>query len=1091
MADAHLAIASRHLQILFEAGTVVGLTDRELLDLFVARRDEAAFSALVERHGPMVLRVCGEVLANHHDAQDAFQATFLVLARCAGSIRRRGSLASWLYGVASRVSACERSAAARRRRHERNWAALHAEQFSNDETSRAPFGPLLHAELGRLPERFRAPVVLCYLEGRTYEEAAGLLGCPVGTIKSRLATARMRLRRRLPQIEQDLPAETVGSEQGIAPATVAVPAPLVEATVAAAVGRAIGTAARKMATSILRAMVVSRVKLAILLILAAGSLAGIALPLALARVGNADPAAARAVRNEGPRPAEAHFGVTQESAAPREVGTVFFRVVDRSTKKPLPGVTLKVSIDGKVVSQHVTDESGRIVIPLPREKIDRLSVAARKDGLAPMKVHLRRSRAPELEIPRTYALAMGPATSIGGVVRDDLGKPIEGVSVALPETSPQDGVREVPDLDGVSARTDREGRWHIDVIPADLDFGDRQFTFSHPDFLSESDSSRLQPNPTGEQLHSRSSVTVLFRGVSICGRVLDREGRPIAGASVGLGRRDWNPKTKSDALGRFQFRNAAAAESLLTVEAAGYGPEARSVQARDGLPPFEFRLGPGRTIRGSVADTQGRPLAHANIAMESWNGHRNLDWHTRADIQGRFVWDAAPSDRVILAAWKEGFRVSSLAIEPSDKEVVFKLVAVSPLRIRGTVTDAATGRPIEAFNVVPSVHPGDTLMLDFARTHHGGRYVFSEAQNGQPYTIRIEARGYLPATSPQYPHDGGEQVFDVRLNKGRWVEGIVRGRDGVPLAGAEVVLAMGRGISVYAGKPYQTNHHPHVVTELDGRFSFSPPGGDARIVAVHDQGYAEALVQQLDEGQVLTLEPWGRIEGTLRVAGKPLARETIVADVDEERPETMQLRVHNENRAQTDEQGHFVIDRLPPGEARVFWQPETHGARKQPDRFYPPAFVDVRSGQRTRLDMVHEGEPALLGRILLREAKDNPPGRTTWGAYLIVKTPEVPFPPNLTEEERQVWLHGWRFTEAGRAYRHAKRGFGQSLNLQGDGSFRVDAIPPGAYELHIQLRGRAAFKREFVVPEPASKPGVVVDLGTITPENAAPVDVVP
>ncbi len=533
-----------------------------------------------------------------------------------------------------------------------------------------------------------------------------------------------------------------------------------------------------------------------------------------------------------------------------DVGTAFFRVVDQHLLL-LAGVTLKVSIDDKVVSQHVTDESGRIVIPVPAGSFDRFAVVARKNGLAPMKVHMKGRRMGALEIPRTYALTMGPATSIGGIVRDDLGQPIEGVSVSLPESNPRDGGREVPDLDGVSARTDREGRWHIDFVPADMDFGARRFTFSHPEFLSVFDSSRYQPNPTAEHLRSRSAVTVLFRGVSITGRVLGREGNPIAKASVGLGRRDWNPKTKTDDHGRFQFRNAAAAESLVSVQADGHAPEVKSVQVRDGIPPFEFRLGPGRTIRGSVADSQGRPLANANIAVDLWNGIRILDWHTKADAGGRFVWDAAPSDRVILTAWKEGYRVVRLAIEPADKEVVFKLVAASPLRIRGTITDAATGLPIETFTVVPIVHPGDILMLDSARAHHGGRYVFSEAQNAQPYTIRIEAKGYLPATSPQYPHDGGEQVFDARLNNGRWIEGVVRDPDGSPLAVAEVVLATGNGVSIEAGKTSQPDHHPHLLTDIDGRFSFSPPDGDARIVALLDQGYAEAIAQPLEEGACL------------------------------------------------------------------------------------------------------------------------------------------------------------------------------------------------------------------------------------------------
>ena len=226
MGDVDHAAVGSHLRLLFEAGTVIGVSDRHLLEMFVSRRDELAFTALLERHGPMVQRVCHEVLGDHHDAQDAFQATFFVLAQSAGSIRQRDSLASWLYGVALRVAAGARSASARRLEHERNWATLRAVETESCTDSREDSGALLHEEIGRLPERFRTPVVLCYLEGRTYEEAAQVLHCPVGTIKSRLSTARERLRRRLEHRNLATSSGSVGSAlQGGLPMTT-VPTPL-------------------------------------------------------------------------------------------------------------------------------------------------------------------------------------------------------------------------------------------------------------------------------------------------------------------------------------------------------------------------------------------------------------------------------------------------------------------------------------------------------------------------------------------------------------------------------------------------------------------------------------------------------------------------------------------------------------------------------------------------------------------------------------------------------------------------------------------------------------------------------------------------
>ncbi len=196
----------RYLSALMQTGTLTGLRDGELLERFAARRDagdaaaELAFATLLERHGAMVMRVCRAGLREVDEADDAVQATFLVLALKAKSIRRSESLAAWLHGVALRVSAGARSRAARRRRHERRHAEMTkstTEQEGDQTASSDEVVRMMNEEIGRLPKRFRTAVVMCYLEGQTHENAALELNCPVGTIKSRLATAREKLRRRL------------------------------------------------------------------------------------------------------------------------------------------------------------------------------------------------------------------------------------------------------------------------------------------------------------------------------------------------------------------------------------------------------------------------------------------------------------------------------------------------------------------------------------------------------------------------------------------------------------------------------------------------------------------------------------------------------------------------------------------------------------------------------------------------------------------------------------------------------------------------------------------------------------------------------
>ena len=187
------------VQVLFTAGTAVGLSDSDLLERFLNHGREsgqAAFTALVERHGPMVLRVCNQALRDPHAAEDAFQATFLVLARQARSIRQRDSVESWLFGVASRAAARIRMMEARRQRYERRGASVRACGDNGVPDSSGPWSEL-HAEIARLAEKYRVPIVLCYLEGLTHDQAAARIGWPVGTVKTRLARARDQLRRRL------------------------------------------------------------------------------------------------------------------------------------------------------------------------------------------------------------------------------------------------------------------------------------------------------------------------------------------------------------------------------------------------------------------------------------------------------------------------------------------------------------------------------------------------------------------------------------------------------------------------------------------------------------------------------------------------------------------------------------------------------------------------------------------------------------------------------------------------------------------------------------------------------------------------------
>ncbi len=271
----------QHLHGLFPRDAA-GMTDGQLLECFLARREEAAFEALVRRHGGMVLGVCRRVLGNHADADDAFQATFLVLARKAAAVRPRERLPNWLHGVAYRAALKLRAAAARRRARERQVTAMPEPHAVPPDPAR-DLTAILDEELCRLPEKFRLPVVLCDLEGKTHREAAEQLGWPQGTLSVRLAQARRRLAARLARRGVAVPAASFAAVLARDAAAAAVPLPLLSSTTRAACLWATGRAGVasvlpatpvSLAERVVKAMLVTRLKALLCVALLVGLVAG-------------------------------------------------------------------------------------------------------------------------------------------------------------------------------------------------------------------------------------------------------------------------------------------------------------------------------------------------------------------------------------------------------------------------------------------------------------------------------------------------------------------------------------------------------------------------------------------------------------------------------------------------------------------------------------------------------------------------------------------------------------------------------------------------------------------------------------------------
>jgi RNA polymerase sigma factor (sigma-70 family) len=246
-------------------------TDGDLLRRFHHDRDEAAFATLMERHGPLVLGVCRRILNDPNDADDAFQGTFLVLARKAGSVAQPDRLASWLYGVAVRVARKARGAAARRRACQQQVTDM-PDVESSHETDWNELRRVLDDEVQRLPEKFRLPILLCYLEGRTREEAARQLGWSAGAVKGMLERGRELLRSRLTRRGVTLSATTLAGFLSQNTLSAAVPAALSDSTIKAALLFAAGTGAAAgnvaaLAEGVIQAMWISRTRSAVAVIL--------------------------------------------------------------------------------------------------------------------------------------------------------------------------------------------------------------------------------------------------------------------------------------------------------------------------------------------------------------------------------------------------------------------------------------------------------------------------------------------------------------------------------------------------------------------------------------------------------------------------------------------------------------------------------------------------------------------------------------------------------------------------------------------------------------------------------------------------------
>jgi RNA polymerase sigma factor (sigma-70 family) len=1125
MAAEQNRLALWQIDRLFQGGSVTGLDEGQLLERFVADRDESTLEALIDRHGPMVLGVCRRVLANPADVDDAFQATFLILVRKARALRDAHRLGSWLHRVAYRVAVRARADAVRRRSLEQQGArpecAAEA-QAPDRQAAQAELRAVVDQEIGRLSAIHRAAVVLCDLEGRSQQDAAQLLGWSEGALRGRLARARQKLRHRLERRGVAPAVLPVGAALFSDAAMLRVPPALVGATTRASVatllaGRAapsativISASVSALVQGVIRAMTLSKVKmlataclLAAVGLLAVGGL--VRAGLSRGEAGTApSPMAVFGVQDGGPT-----AKATTRKTEPR---TLQLRVVQRSDQGPISGATVEVSWLGagsRSETTHATDTQGRCTIGLP-DRAASFSISIAKDGFVPV-FQSWNNRDGDLALPPTLTQELEPGQPIGGFVRDEQGRPVVGADVTVAIGQGRD---DVPDTDvpapgnmGVYAayphiriKTDAQGRWRCSILPANADPGTRLWFFvEHPDHVSDTGGySRRLSLATARAM---TGALIMSSGANVSGQVRDGATKVVAGARVVLaysGSSGDCLRTTTDPEGHFRFPHAHNRNGLgrwsVSVEAAGFAPAWQMIVPTGQIPPLDFRLIPAKAFRGRVVDSKGKPIAGASIKAR-WQECYHLDWKAQTDADGRFVWADGPIDgEIAFNVRREGF------LAAMDREISATVgeiaITMNPLiRVRGTVVDAESGQAIPRFRIVP----GESLQSDriFWRrrwneaTANGGRFdvsPFFMDQPGTAFFVRVEADGYGPVISRAIRPGESDVTLELKLKKAVGPSGFVRTASGSPAVGADVYLN-----SPNYGLPLRNNRHEPppskgfwTTTDDKGHFTFAPQDEPVGVLVIHRDGVAQKSAEDLARSSGITLEPFGRIEGILRIGAMPGAGQPIHVWLNR-MGYSHDSQVVCNYTTETDNQGRFVIDKVLPGEATVS---RASSARANgPQRNAAPP-VDVIPGQTVQVEIGGQGRP-VTGRVTLAEASPTRIDLATAMGNLMTDQEKIPLPEGFRTWDVQK-RQEWQLSPEGKARRRAHRFY--NVPIGPDGRFRIEDVVPGSYKLTVSFHSPPGFQgpatggnqvsgrvvRPVVIdPIPGGRSDEPIDVGTL------------
>jgi RNA polymerase sigma factor (sigma-70 family) len=802
MASAQLTSVLRHLHQIAGSPDAPASSDAQLLQCFLAERDETAFRLLMERHGRMVLNVCQYVLRQRQDAEDAFQATFLVLARNAGSIRKGTALASWLYGVAYRTALNARARMKRRRQHERRAGQVaHAEP--DLDLALRELQAVLAEEVNRLAEKHRAPFVLCCLDGLSKSEAARRLGWKEGTVSGRLAEARKRLQHRLARRGLTLAAALCAGAWG-AGAKASVPSVLIRTTLQTATG-VVPEPVAALVEGATRVMFLGKVKLAGALLLVAGLAIGIGSQLH--HVFATPPAAEPSAATSAP---QADKPAADNAPAPKDKNvTVSGRVLDPDGK-PIAGA--RVLLPGAVwgnsekgtIAELKSDKDGRFRFSIdPSQLIRGRSLVATADGYGPDGIDAEKLAKGEI------TLRLARDLPIAGRVLDLEGRSVKDVSVSVRyieipaenDLTPvlksihRDGNRifhhpmryvSVGSHSGIIApvKTDAQGRFRITGVGAErvVEVWIEAPTIEHrvayvltrpginvkellktaPERPGPDGKGRPMPDIYGPSFDHLAGPTR-----PIVGTIRDRAtGKPVAGAFVNGSAGGWWGNyvlTKTDKDGRYRIIGVAKAPTLHIRAGApeqDYLPGGKTVSDSEGLGPvtLDLELTRGIRVRGRITDkVTGKPVPAAlwyfpladNKYFAAMPGKERSNFEGmghRNEKDGSYSLLALPGPGVIqVRAEVEGDNpYTQVVLDPADRPRAYKTkdegLGQSFLSARGAIMPLSGHN---AYRVIDPAPDADLIACDFQFDRGVSRRGTVVDPDGKPLT-NVRAAGLFP-----------------------------------------------------------------------------------------------------------------------------------------------------------------------------------------------------------------------------------------------------------------------------------------------------------------------------------------------------------